>query len=276
MRVAVLGLGIIGSIWARHWAADGHHLRCWNRSPRSEIPGFCQDLATAIADAEIIAVVVADGPAVAQVLATVAPLLRPGVVVCQHSTIGVDETRRFAAQVRAQGAGYLDMPFTGSKPAAQARQVVFYAGDDADLLPQIQPLYASISRAILPLGGVGQAMAMKLAMNLNLAGIYQALAEAHRAATAAGLSNEAFAKALDLNVGRSGLSDLKLTKLINRDWSTQFSVKHLHKDLRLALAMAAQVGVTLPQTAALAQRYAQAEAAGLADADFSAVASLPV
>ncbi len=272
MRITVLGLGIIGLVWARHWQADGLEVRSWNRTAKPDAPGFCADPVQAVSGAEVIAIVLADAAAVRAVLAQIAPALRPGMIVCQHATIGVDDTKEFAAIVQATGAGFIDMPFTGSKPAAEARQVVYYVGDDTGLLAQVEPAYRTLSKARLPIGGIGQAMALKLAMNLNLAVVYQALAESFRVATAAGIPAATYLAALDLNVGKSGLSELKKDKLVRRDWATQFSVKHMHKDLRLALALATGLGVTLPQTTTVEQAYQRAVALGFGDADFSALA----
>jgi 3-hydroxyisobutyrate dehydrogenase-like beta-hydroxyacid dehydrogenase len=203
------------------------------------------------------------------VLDAILPALRPGTVVANHATIGVDEALAVRDRVRAAGCRCLDMPFTGSKPAAQQRQTVFFVGDDDAALAAVEPAYRGISKAIVPLGGVGSAMAVKLALNLMIATTYQSLAEGLRLARAAGIADADFFRCLDLNVARSGLVDLKRPKLEARDWSPQFSVKHLHKDLRLALRLAAQRGAPLPQAAQLAEAYGAALDAGLGDADFS-------
>ena len=126
MNIAVLGLGIIGSIWAKHLLADGHAVRAWNRTPQPAHPGWCADLLTAVREADVVLMVVADGPAVHELLRKISASLKSGAVVCQHSTIGVDETLVAAELVTAAGARFLDMPFTGSKPAAEQRQNVFF------------------------------------------------------------------------------------------------------------------------------------------------------
>ncbi len=271
MRIAVLGLGIIGSIWARHWHANGHVVRTWNRTPKPDAPGHAATLADAVRDAELVAIVVADPPALTAVLDGLIPHLPAGAVVAQHSTVGVADVLTAAARVRAVGGTFIDLPFTGSKPAAEARQNVFYVGDDGEVLTRIAPVYRQVGKALVPLGGVGQAMAMKLAMNALIAGSYQILAEGFRLATAAGLSAEHFFSALDLNVAKSGIADLKKPMLLSGEFPTQFSVKHLHKDLRLALQLAASVQQPLPFTTALAATYAQAEAMGLSEQDFASV-----
>lgn len=269
MRIALFGLGIIGATWARNLHADGHQVRAWNRTPKPDHPCYAADPATAARGAELVAIVVADGPAVMQVLDAILPHLTPGCVVANHATIGVDEVRAVQARVRAAGCGFLDMPFTGSKIAAEQRQSVFFVGDDEGLLPRVESAYRPLTKAILPIGAVGSAMAIKLAMNLMIATTYQGLAEGFRLAGAAGIPPETFFACLDINVARSGVADLKKPKLLAKDWSPQFSVKHMHKDLRHALALAARLGVPLPQTRDLEGQYAAVAARGMGDADFS-------
>jgi 3-hydroxyisobutyrate dehydrogenase-like beta-hydroxyacid dehydrogenase len=268
MRIVLCGLGIIGSAWARHLVADGHGLTTWNRTAKA---GSTPDLATAADGAELAMIVVADGPAVRSVVERILPRLAPGAVVANHATIGVDEVAQVAALVRAAGCRFLDMPFTGSKPAAENRQNVFYVGDDDGSFARVEGIYARLSSACIPLGPVGRAMAMKLAMNLCIAGTFQVLAESLRTAERAGIDPATFFQVIDKNVAKSGLVDLKKPKLLAKDRSPQFSVKHMHKDLRLALRLAAALGQDLPMTATVEAAYRRASAKGLDEADFSAL-----
>jgi 3-hydroxyisobutyrate dehydrogenase-like beta-hydroxyacid dehydrogenase len=269
MNIALFGLGIIGATWARNLAIDGHDVRAWNRTAKPDHPCFCADPVAAVQQAQLVAIVVADGPAVMRVLDMILPACAPGTIIANHATIGVDEVLAVRQRVVAAGCGFLDMPFTGSKPAAEQRQTVFFVGDDAGLLPQVEAAYRPLTKSILPMGKVGNAMAIKLALNLMIATSFQSLAEGLRLARAAGLSDSDFFRCLDLNVAKSGLAELKRPKLQAADWSPQFSVKHMHKDLRHALRLAAELGVAVPQTALLEQAYTATEAKGLGEADFS-------
>lgn len=269
MRITVIGLGIIGSVWAKHWAADGHQVTTWNRTPKPDAPGFVADLKSAVQNAELIAIVVADAAAVHQVLDIIAVAMPKNSIVTQHSTIGVDETKQCADRVRAAGGRYVDMPFTGSKPACEARQAVYFVGDDDATFPLIESVYAGISRARLPMGMVGQAAGIKLAMNLLIAGLHQSMAESFTLATRVGIPPETWFGALDLNISKAPLADLKKPKYLQADWSPQFSVKHMHKDLRLALALAESLGVTLANTETVEKGYAEAQRRGWGDRDFS-------
>jgi len=83
---------------------------------------------------DVVQVVVADPPAVEAILECVVSELGPGKVLVQSSTIDPQSSERFRARVVATGARYLEAPFTGSKPAAEARQTVYYLGGDAELV----------------------------------------------------------------------------------------------------------------------------------------------
>ena len=123
MKIAVLGLGIIGSAWAKNLIADGHTVRCWNRTPKP-FPDFHASIQDAVDQAEAIFIIVADPPAVASVLDQIESKLGVGQLVIQSSTISAKWTLQFAGQVRKTGAAFLEAPFTGSKLAAEQRQTV--------------------------------------------------------------------------------------------------------------------------------------------------------
>ena len=267
MNIAVLGLGIIGSRWAKNLAADGHRVRCWNRTPK-EFPGFHASIHEAIELAEAIILVVADPPAVQSVLEQILPKLVPGQMVLQSSTISAKWTLRFAEEVRKTGALFVEAPFTGSKPAAEQRQTVFYLGGEPEDVEKARPVLATLSSAVLYIGPLGTASTLKLAMNLNIAGIAQVLCESLTLCRAAGIPDDIYFKALSKNASRSGLSDLKEPRLRQQDYSPQFSLKHMDKDLRLALETADELSLPLAQTREIKKIYDQGMAAGWKDEDF--------
>jgi 3-hydroxyisobutyrate dehydrogenase-like beta-hydroxyacid dehydrogenase len=267
MNVSVLGLGIIGSVWAKNLIADGHAVRCWNRTPK-DFPNFHASIQEAVDGAEVILIVVADPPAVQSVLDQIRPKLGPGQLVIQSSTISPKWTRIFAEEVGKTGAWFLEAPFTGSKVAAENRQMVYYLGGDPETAEKARPILGRLSSAILHIGPLGSASSLKLAMNLNIAGVAQALCEGLSFSRRAGISDDMFFSALARNVAHSGVADLKEGRLRKGDYSPQFSVKHMAKDLRLALETAAELSLPLEQTALLKNIYAQGMAAGWSDDDF--------
>jgi 3-hydroxyisobutyrate dehydrogenase-like beta-hydroxyacid dehydrogenase len=267
MNISVLGLGIIGSAWAKNLIADGHQVRCWNRTAK-DFPNFCPSIQEAVKEAEAIFIIVYDLAAVQSVLNEILPDLGPGQLVIQSTTISAKWTRLFAGQVQKTGASYLEAPFTGSKIAAEKRQTIYYLGGALETVEKARPLLKPMSGAILHIGPLGSASTLKLAMNLNIAGIAQTLCESLVLCRKAGIPDDTYFDALVPNIAHSGVSDLKAPKLRQRDYSAQFSLKNMGKDLRLALETAADLSLQLDQTSHLKNIYDQGIAAGWSDDDF--------
>jgi len=272
-RVTIIGLGIIGSAWAKNLHADGLTVRGWNRTPK-DLPFYEADLPRAVENAEAIIIVVADPPAVESVLNIITPHLKPGQLVIQSSTISAHWTKLFARHVEAAGALFLEAPFTGSKPAAEARKTVYYLGGTMEVVEKARPVLTRLASHLLHIGALGAASSLKLAMNLNLAIMSEALSESLALARAEGIPDEKFFEALHLNAGRSGFSDLKEPKFCAGDYAPQFSLKHMNKDLRLALETAGSL--ELPIAKSLKSFYNKGMELSLAEDDLTGLIRLLV
>ncbi len=272
MKIGILGLGLIGSVWARHYEAAGVLAGTWNRTPQ---PGFPRWQATpeAVASAaDVVQIVVADPPAVRSLLERILPALGPGKIVVQSSTIDPASSDEFRTLVLGRGARYLEAPFTGSKLAAEAAKTVYYLGGDEALIAEVEPVLSCVSEVRLRIGDHRQAAALKLAMNLNLAVQMQALCEALVLARNAGISDDVFFEAMSRNAGQSGLTKIKEPKLRSGDFSPQFSVKHMLKDVRLASRINGCEDFPVLDT--VRERLAAAERAGYGDLDYSVLLKL--
>jgi len=271
-KFGVLGLGIIGEIWARNLEADGMLAAVWNRTTKTDFEcrvGTPQKVAES---ANTLIIVVSDPNAVQMVLDQLLPALSPKHLVIQSSTIDPDSSDLFRAQVQATGARYLEAPFTGSKLAAIARETVFYLGGDEAVVADGCAMLSGLSQAQLKIGTNRQAATLKLTMNLQIAAQAEALCEGLSLARNAGVTDDTFFNCLGLNVAHTALADLKAPKLRENDYSPQFSVKHLHKDIRLARTCGI-AGESLLLDSVLA-RLKQAIDAGYGDEDFIALYKL--
>lgn len=266
--VAVLGLGIIGSTWARHLENDGVLGAAWNRTPQPGFPRWVNHPAEAAKRAETLIIVVADPAAVESVLLALAPQLTPRHLVIQSSTIDPESSQAFSALVAQHGAAYVEAPFTGSKPAAEQRQTIFYLGGEPAAVERAQPILARISKQQFVIGAGAQAATLKLACNLQIVTQLEALCEALAWCRQAGISDEVFFSALRTNAAWSGVAQLKEPKLRARDYAPQFSIKHMLKDLRLALATAPG---QLPVVETVAERLQAVQDRGGANDDMSAL-----
>ena len=271
--IGVLGLGIIGEIWANRYQAAGRLAGTWNRTPKPHCPRWKSTALEVVAASDVTHIVVADPPAVSAVLDAILPALGKGKALVQSSTIDPRSATVFEARVRASGAAYVESPFTGSKPAAESGTVVFFMGGETAALDAVEPLLAHVSETRFRLPTVAQAATLKLAMNLNIAGQMQALSESLTFAREAGIDDDFFFQVLAKNVAYSGLARLKEAKLKTRDFAAQFSVKHMHKDMRLAQAASRQ---DLPLLETVRGCLARAEGQGMGDDDFASLIRLLV
>jgi 3-hydroxyisobutyrate dehydrogenase-like beta-hydroxyacid dehydrogenase len=270
--IGVIGLGIIGGAWAKHYEAAGVLAGAWNRTAQADFPKWKREAREVAEAAEVVQIVVADPPAVQAVIDAILPALGEGKVVVQSSTIDPESSDHFVKQVTATGARYLEAPFTGSKGAAEEKKSVFFLGGDTGLVAELEPLLALVSETRFYIGTHRQATAIKLAMNLNIAVQMQALSEALTFARNAGVADETFFSVIKKNVSNSGLVALKEPKLRGQDFSPQFSVKHMLKDMRLA---SRTLGCEeMPMLDTVRGCLHTASEAGYADEDFSSLIRL--
>ena len=263
MNVAVLGTGTMGAPIARRIAETGHDVRAWNRT-RDKAKGLgavvAASPAEAVAGTEVVITMLADGPTVESVM----PPLDPGVLWIQMGTVGVDETLRFAASHDR----YLDAPVLGSRPEAEAGQLLVFAAGTSEP----EGFFDPIARDVLRLDDEpGAATRLKLVVNLWIADLVEGVAEAFSLAEGLGLDPQRFLDAIGGMPMDSPYAHLKGGKILAGDYTANFTIPLALKDVRLALAAAAQTGVELPIGRATEQRFARALELGHGDKDTAAV-----
>jgi 3-hydroxyisobutyrate dehydrogenase-like beta-hydroxyacid dehydrogenase len=269
-NVGIIGLGIIGASAAAGLRAAGFHCFVWNRTAKA-VPNFLGSPGEVAASCEIIQLFVADAAAVMEVLTAMEPKLTPAHIIICSATIGPEATLEAAKFVEDKGARFLDAPFTGSKLAAERRELVYYVGgDDGTFLPA-KPMLEATSKTIVRTGGVGDAALIKVVTNQIAAVSIQVLAEALAIVRKAGVPPEVFASALEYNACRSGTMDLKLPKMLAGDYEPHFSLKHMFKDVQLAIHLANSMNLDTPTAAVTAGVLFGAIKRGWGDLDFASL-----
>ncbi len=276
MKIAFLGTGIMGAPMAANLAKAGHDVTVWNRTPeRAQIAGTRQapTPSAAVADAEVAWLCVSDHHAVEQVLfgadglAAGAPA---GLIVADSSTILPKATRSFATRLAAQKVTYFDCPVTGSKTGAENAELVFIVGGPKATVDQLQPLFGAMGKKVIYIGETGMGVSAKLAMNLNLALIYEGFAEGLMLAQKAGVQPEQMIELIGASMLRSGVVERKGPAVLKRDFSPQFPLHLMLKDIHLMLEQARELRVKLPALETVEEVYSIAAEEGFADQDFAA------
>jgi 3-hydroxyisobutyrate dehydrogenase-like beta-hydroxyacid dehydrogenase len=270
-NIGVIGLGIIGRAIAANLRRKGFPVYVWNRSPRS-VPNFVGSLGELAGICDYIQIFVSDDEALLQTVEQLSEKLTPRHVVLAHSTVAPDSMRAAAEVVERRGARFVEASFTGSKPAAEKGELVYYVGGTEAALREARPILEASSKAIIEVGTVGQASAIKIATNMITAASAQAAAEALALVQALGLPLEKFVEAMRANASYSGTLALKLPKMLDRDFEPQFSVKHMLKDMQIASQIALSHYLDLGVTAAARDQLLEQMQWGHGDDDYSSVA----
>jgi len=281
MRVAFLGMGIMGRPMAANLVKAGHVVTTWNRTSGKEMEVEGTRVATSPADAargtEVVWMCVSDTQAVENVLFGqngVEEALVPGMIIVDSSTISPSATLRFAQRVKARGADYVDAPVTGSKIAAEVGSLIFMAGGDEATLARLEPLFKAMGKQVFHMGETGKGQATKLVMNLQIALIYEGFAEALTLATKLGVEVDRLLPLVQASMVRSGVVDYKAPFILKRDFSPNFPLRLMLKDIHLALDAAKESRVRLPGLEAVEEVYDLAAEEGHQDLDYAATLML--
>ncbi|MGA3351147.1 MAG: NAD(P)-dependent oxidoreductase [Candidatus Sulfotelmatobacter sp.] len=279
MRVAFLGLGIMGHAMAANLAKAGHEITVWNRTPGKlvEGAGVAPTPAAAANGAEVVWLCVSDTAAVEKVLFGpdgVEQSLTEGMIIADSSTISPSATVKFADRVQAKGAAYVDAPMTGSKIGAANGTLIFMVGGDPGVIDRLSPLFAAMGKKIFRMGETSKGQATKLAMNLQIAMIFEGFAEALTLATKLGVDAKQLVSLIEATMVRSGVVEYKAPFILQRDFTPNFPLRLMHKDILLALDAAKEARVKLPGIETVEEIYAMATEDGHSDLDYAATLTL--
>jgi 3-hydroxyisobutyrate dehydrogenase-like beta-hydroxyacid dehydrogenase len=278
MRVAILGLGAMGTAIARRLEATGAELRAYNRTPRRghEFVERGTVLAATPAEAgdgaDIAVSMLADGPAVEAVLCGPGGLLgadAPPPIVVDMSTIDVQASARVADAARARGVAFLRAPVSGNPGVVAAGNLTILVSGGSEAFARARPVLEAIGPTLLYLGDGEQARVMKLALNVMVGGTTQLLAEAIVLGESYGLGREQMLEVIGASVVGSPFVKYKAGPLAADDYATTFSASLMHKDLRLVVECANGANVPVPVTALVQQMLQACIGSGMGDLDFS-------
>lgn len=279
-KVGVIGLGIMGTGMARNLHRAGFEVVVYNRTAERSKPLAQEGMAAAASPRELasrvdaVLTVVSDIPALEAVLLGPDGAFtgaRPGTLFIDSSTVTPQASRAMAEEARRRGCEFLDAPVVGSKDAARDGQLYFMAGGSEEAFRRAQPLFGAMGRGAIHMGPSGSGSAIKLVNNLIAAVTMVALSEGIMVAEAAGLNPGRVRQLLFDSVVGSPFLRYKLPKVQERDFSTQFALALMHKDVRYFLKMAGAHDRPVPVAALVGQLFRAAARAGWAEHDMSAI-----
>jgi 3-hydroxyisobutyrate dehydrogenase-like beta-hydroxyacid dehydrogenase len=269
----------MGQAMATNLVKAGHEVTVWNRTPGKLVDGaaVAPNPAAAAQGAEVVWLCVSDTDAVHEVLFGsdgVDSSLTEGMIIADSSTISPSATEKFAARVATKGVAWVDAPMTGSKIGARDGTLVFIVGGKEEPIERLKPLFAAMGKKIFRMGDIGKGQATKLAMNLQIAMIFEGFAEALTLATKLGVDAQQLLSLIEATMVRSGVVDYKGPFILNRDFTPNFPLRLMHKDILLTLEAAKEARVKLPGLEAVEEIYELATEDGHKDLDYAATLTL--
>jgi 3-hydroxyisobutyrate dehydrogenase len=275
MRVAVLGTGIMGAPMARNVRAAGHDVSAWNRSREKAEPlagdgiEVAGDVAEAVAGADVVVTMLADGRAVEAVAGEALGAL-DGAVLAQMSTIGLEATERLARRAEEAGVPFVDAPVSGTKQPAEQGALLVLASGPEDVRERVDPVFDAVGSKTVWLGPAGAGQRLKLVLNAWLLGMTQALADAIALAEGLDVDPRSFLETIEGAPVGAPYAQLKGPMMIEGEFPPAFPLALAAKDAELALAAAKGAGLELAALAAVREQMRQAVDAGHGDEDMAA------
>ena len=280
LRIGFLGLGTMGAPMAVNLAKAGFPLVVWNRTAAKAQPLVTlgakagKSPAHVAAETDIVITMVSQPKDVEEVVLGpdgVMDGLRANAVLVDMSTVSPATSRKLAGAVTTKQAEFLDAPVVGSKGPATEGALVILVGGLPSTLQRVRPVLSAMGKTIIHAGGVGMGASLKLATNLMLAHLAAGFSEGLLLVERAGLDPARYLEVLEASTFRSPWYQSKGAGMIRRDFASHFALKHMHKDLRLMLELAADVQASVPVTAAIEQLFNASEASGRSELDYSAI-----
>lgn len=279
VKLGFIGLGLMGQRIAARLIDHGYHLTVFNRTREKAAPLVSRGAVAASSvdhlarESDVILSCLADDEAVLAVYTSSAGAIaqsHPGTTIIEMSTVCPETSRELYRIGAEHQVSVLDVPISGSTPAAEQGTLTLLAGGDRDRFQASEPIFRTFARQWFHLGLSGSGTTMKLVVNTLLGVGIEAIAEAVTLGEKSGLDRSRMLDVLSRTDVVAPAHLGKLEKAEHRDYRPQFPLRNMNKDFHLILERAAQALVPMPATAA-AYQVNLSEAAAAPEEDFSAV-----
>jgi 3-hydroxyisobutyrate dehydrogenase len=279
-KVALIGLGLMGSGMAGRLLDAGYPLTIYNRTPAKAQPfadrgaKLAKSPAEAASGADVIVSMVSDDDGSREVWLGEDGALASagnGAVLVESSTLTPGWIAELAEAARKKGLELIDAPVTGSKPQAIAGQLLFLAGGSEAALRKASPVLQAMGRGIVHLGPTGSGARMKLINNFMSAVQAASLAEAFGLIERSGLDAKQALSILTEGAPGSPMVKTVSARMMAREYEPNFSARLMAKDLRYVLSLAKEQSQDVPVASAALRDFEAAVASGDGDRDLSVV-----
>ena len=272
MKLAFVGLGVMGYPMAGHLSRAGHDVTVYNRTPAKAAQWVgahggrsAATPAAAAKGADIVLMCVGNDDDVRAVAAGTEGALSgmaAGTILVDHTTASALVAREIFDTAKTNGIAFLDAPVSGGQAGAENGKLTIMVGGEADAFGRAESVLATYARAVTLMGGPGSGQLTKMVNQICIAGLVQALAEGINFSTKAGLDTERVLDVISKGAAQSWQMENRGKTMIADKFDFGFAVDWMRKDLSICLAEARTNGAALPVTSLVDQFYARVQAQG--------------
>jgi len=272
MRIAFIGLGVMGFPMAGYLKTAGHEVTVFNRTTaktdewskryggnRADTP------AAAARSAEIVFSCVGNDDDVRQVILEDNGILQgipDGGIIVDHTTASAVIAHEVSKAARGKDVGFLDAPLSGGQAGAENGQLTIMVGGDDDVFARAEPVMEAYAKSITLIGPVGSGQLAKMVNQICIAGVVQGLSEGLHFAKCAGLDAAKVIGAISQGAAQSWQMENRWQTMVSDEFEFGFAVEWMRKDLKIALEAAAGNGANLEMTKLVDGFYAEVEDLG--------------
>ena len=272
MRVAFLGLGVMGFPMAGHLQKAGFEVTVYNRcadkaarwlkqydgksaaTPKAAAANADLVMACVGNDNDLRAVCLGDEGAFAG--------MKPGAIFVDHTTASAEVARELYAIAKTKELGFLDAPISGGQAGAENGVLTIMVGGDSEIYQRAEPVLQHYARSVRRMGESGAGQTTKMVNQICIAGLVQGLAEGLHFAEQAGLDAHAVIDVISKGAAQSWQMENRFETMLAGEYNHGFAVDWMRKDLGICLDEAKRNGASLPITALVDQFYAEVQKMG--------------
>ena len=272
MRVAFLGLGVMGFPMAGHLQKAGFEVTVYNRcadkaarwlnqhdgksaaTPKAAAANADLVMACVGNDNDLRAICLGDEGAFAG--------MKPGAIFVDHTTASAEVARELYAIAKTQELGFLDAPISGGQAGAENGVLTIMVGGDSEVYQRAEPVLQHYARSVRRMGESGAGQTTKMVNQICIAGLVQGLAEGLYFAEQAGLDAHAVIDVISKGAAQSWQMENRFETMLAGEYNHGFAVDWMRKDLGICLDEAKRNGASLPITALVDQFYAEVQKMG--------------
>ncbi len=286
IKIAFIGLGVMGGPMTGHLARAGYQVTAYNRSPERAAKWreawakeglditFAATPAEAASGADIVFTCVGNDEDLESVTLGndgVLAGMSEGALLVDHTTVSANMARKLAAEARSHGIECVDAPVSGGQAGAENGQLAIMCGGSETAMARAAPVMDCYAKSIVHVGDIGAGQTAKMANQMCIAGVLAGLSEAVRLAEAAGLDMDKTYQAISGGAAQSWQMDNRWASMAADNFDFGFAIDWMRKDLSYALDEAKRLGLSSPVTALVDQFYAEIQANGGGRQDTSAL-----